>query len=282
MPDLEESELDSHTHLVCVRGDASLVTGELRSRLAAATAGGRLTAIVDLSEATEVTSPVAWELSRAHARLSWRGGQLVAVADVARLTPLLDAFALHQTPTVVPTFAAALAAANASVPSEPSPAAPPEPRSGNRGPLFSWRRHDDLPATWSFALGGGPEAPRVARAAVQRLVRQRVDGEIEGAALLLVSEAVTNSVVHGGAGENEAVELTICINEEDVRVEVTDPVGGFDAPASPTDPLCEHGRGLPLIHSLSSAWGVDAPPDGYVWFELSRTSRRTAGAPGRA
>ena len=278
-PHLLERELDPRTHIVQVRGDASLVTRDLRSRLAAATAAGRLTAIVDFSDATGVTSPVAWELSRANARLSWRGGQLLVVADAARLTPLLDAFALHRAPSVVSTFAAALAAANVSVPAEPGPGAPPEPRSGNGGPLFSWRRHEDLPATWSFALGGGPEAPRVARAAVRRLVRQRVDDQAEGAALLLVSEAVTNSVLHGGADENEAVELKVSVTETDVRIEVADPGGGFTPPERPKDPLSEHGRGLPMIRSLSRTWGVDAAPDGCVWFELARQKYRGQRAP---
>jgi hypothetical protein len=56
-----------------------------------------------------------------------------------------------------------------------------------------------------------------------------------------------------------------------VRVEVTDPHGGFRPPPYPDDPLAA-GRGLPIIHSLARTWGVDGPPGGHVWFELARAA----------
>jgi hypothetical protein len=270
---LHETELDSRTHLVRLTGDASGVARGLRPVVATAAAAGRVTIIVDLSEATGVDGPVAWELARAHARLQWRGGQLVTVGDPARLTPLFDAYALHSAPEVVPDFAAARDAANLGAAAEPEPVASPESGSADGVPRFAWQRHSKEPA-WSFELSGGAGAPRVARAAVDRLLRPRLDESAKESASLMVSEAVTNSVLHGGADAGSPVELKVSVTPADVRVEVFDPVGGFDPPPYPTDPLSEHGRGLPLIHSLARAWGVGPPPHGYLWFELSRKATR--------
>ena len=82
---------------------------------------------------------------------------------------------------------------------------------------------------------------------------------------LLVSELVTNAVVHGGSGVRVSVEST----EGRVRVSVSD--------ESPTVPILrnpvpedEHGRGMFLVATLSSRWGVDpSTPGKCVWFELS-------------
>jgi anti-sigma regulatory factor (Ser/Thr protein kinase) len=154
--------------------------------------------------------------------------------------------------------------------SAPAPASgPPGTGAGaSEPPPFTWRRHESVPASWSFELPGGPEAPGIARAAAGRILTGRLDEPRRREALLLVSEAVTNSVLHGGAAERERIELTVAVTGENVRVEVTDPVGGFEPPERPTDDLRTAGRGLPIIHSLARSWGVQSPPGGALWFEL--------------
>jgi hypothetical protein len=137
-------------------------------------------------------------------------------------------------------------------------------------PAFRWRRHELLPASWAFQLRGGTTAPSVARAAVGRVLRGRLDADAHERALMLVSEVVTNSVRHGGAGDDGSIELTVTVEREVVHVDVADPVGGFEPPPYPEDPLAEDGRGLPLVHGMSRSWGVEGPPDGGVWFELAR------------
>src|SRR4051812_32697769 len=104
--------LDEHVQLISVEGDASLVGREVRSHAASAVEAGRITAIVDLSAATRIGGPLAWELSRAHERLLWRGGQMVVVLESLELEPLFEAFGLHRTPDVVPTLGDALSAAH--------------------------------------------------------------------------------------------------------------------------------------------------------------------------
>ncbi|HVM10103.1 MAG TPA: response regulator [Acidimicrobiales bacterium] len=83
---------------------------------------------------------------------------------------------------------------------------------------------------------------------------------------LLVSELVTNAVVHAGSRPNVAVLLL----PHAVRVEVADQAPEGLRPRDATD-ADESGRGLFLLDELSSAWGVDTSDDGKtVWFEVPR------------
>lgn len=87
---------------------------------------------------------------------------------------------------------------------------------------------------------------------------------------LLVSELVTNAVVHAGSEAEVAVVLTPDV----LRVEVADSGGG-----TPTKKHAEawatSGRGMALVDAVSSSWGVESRPGGgkIVWFELARPDR---------
>lgn len=116
-----------------------------------------------------------------------------------------------------------------------------------------------------------PEAVSQARRAVQSVLSTWVDGgPAADAIVLLISEVVTNAVVHGGPhGEGDRVTLSVERRHDRVRVEVTDchpnvPERGSAEPESPS------GRGLLLVEALSSAWGVTpGRPGKTVWFEVS-------------
>lgn len=82
---------------------------------------------------------------------------------------------------------------------------------------------------------------------------------------LLVSEVATNALVHG-TGD---VQVRVRAEGPVLRVEVSD-----DSPVMPAPRAAglmeEGGRGLALVDSLASRWGVLAyPPGKVVWFELS-------------
>jgi anti-sigma regulatory factor (Ser/Thr protein kinase) len=91
--------------------------------------------------------------------------------------------------------------------------------------------------------------------------------DLEASATLGVSELVTNAVLHG----RTPITVTVVAVPGGVRIEVTD--------RSPLPPqrrrlsaLATTGRGLRLVGSISSSWGVDhQPSDGLpgktVWFE---------------
>jgi anti-sigma regulatory factor (Ser/Thr protein kinase) len=83
--------------------------------------------------------------------------------------------------------------------------------------------------------------------------------------LLCLSEVVTNAVLHAGPPIHVSGDLV----DTKVRVEVRDgskaaPVQRRPAHSSPT------GRGLNLLDTLASAWGVEITRSGKtVWFEIS-------------
>jgi len=87
---------------------------------------------------------------------------------------------------------------------------------------------------------------------------------------LLVSELVTNAVVHAGSD----VEIAVRLLPDSVRIEVVD-----RAPTTvlrPSTPRAEDesGRGLLLVETLASAWGVEPLEGGKaVWFEVPRLDR---------
>ena len=85
-------------------------------------------------------------------------------------------------------------------------------------------------------------------------------------AMLLVSEATTNAVLHGGPPIVLAIDCGITTAEISVRD------GSFGRPALSWPELeDEHGRGLMLIKMLSDAWGIDRiGPGKELWFVLRR------------
>jgi CheY-like chemotaxis protein len=85
---------------------------------------------------------------------------------------------------------------------------------------------------------------------------------------LLVSELVTNAVVHARSDAQVAVRLL----PDALRIEVVDRGRPhLPAPSVPERADAESGRGLFLVEQLATAWGVE-PIDGgkSVWFEVRR------------
>jgi anti-sigma regulatory factor (Ser/Thr protein kinase) len=87
-------------------------------------------------------------------------------------------------------------------------------------------------------------------------------------ALLLISELVTNSVLHGGP----PILLAIECEGDGLRVRVRDGVPELPLRQGRGDEA-EGGRGMPLVDLISDTWGVEPVVDDYgtgkeVWFEL--------------
>ena len=124
---------------------------------------------------------------------------------------------------------------------------------------------DDVPAV-VVPLPPGPAGVSAAR----RRVLAALDGwglqGLDDTAALLVSELVTNAVLHARGD----VEVRVERRADAVRVTVLDrsarrPVRRRHGLEAGT------GRGLGLVDTLSSDWGVADPTDGWakgVWFEL--------------
>lgn len=103
--------------------------------------------------------------------------------------------------------------------------------------------------------------------AARGFVRREVAGFSESmveATLLLVSELVTNAVLHA----RSSVSVEVKHLRRGVRVEVTDmsPLPPVLLPRSDT---AGGGRGMALVDAVSTRWGVTAIPNGKtVWFEV--------------
>lgn len=83
-------------------------------------------------------------------------------------------------------------------------------------------------------------------------------------ALIVISELVTNAIVHG----HDPIEVSMTCRDGSVRVAVSDGGGGAVAPADPAEREVG-GHGLHLVEAMSLAWGVDDTPAGKtVWADL--------------
>ncbi|MEL5958221.1 ATP-binding protein [Streptomyces sp. CLV115] len=103
------------------------------------------------------------------------------------------------------------------------------------------------------------------RGALRDLLRHRWKEEPARVAELLLSELVTNALIHTPHG----AVVTVSMAPTRLRVEVRDFVSGLPLSYVPDADDGTHGRGLLLVRSLADAWGVGAHALGkVVWFEL--------------
>jgi anti-sigma regulatory factor (Ser/Thr protein kinase) len=113
-------------------------------------------------------------------------------------------------------------------------------------------------------------APARARAAVSRRCEPLgLDASLAQSLTLLVSEVVSNAVRHSGGDPAAPIELVVSIDDEKIRVSVTDAGNGFVP--RPRDPgSTSDGYGLYLLEKVAARWGVESEGDTKVWFELPR------------
>jgi anti-sigma regulatory factor (Ser/Thr protein kinase) len=115
-------------------------------------------------------------------------------------------------------------------------------------------------------------APCAARQVVARYLGDLVAPSVFDNAQLLISELVTNSVRHSGAGANEQLTIRVDVAQTWCRVEVEDP--GHDGVIAPRRPdrAQGSGMGLNLVQMLSERWGLERACEGgtRVWAQLSR------------
>ena len=124
------------------------------------------------------------------------------------------------------------------------------------------------------------QTPRAARRFVAQALSGWDDGEgdLTETVNLLVSELVTNAILHAGSD----VEVMVRLTATAARIEVTDASGDSIAPRDATSEE-DSGRGLALVGSLAQRWGVRPAAGGgkTVWFEVQRLSGDTPAPPER-
>jgi anti-sigma regulatory factor (Ser/Thr protein kinase) len=115
-------------------------------------------------------------------------------------------------------------------------------------------------------------AERSSPGRARRFVTDTLDDvatDVERAALL-VSELVTNAVLHAGT------ELEVAVDVRPLLVQVSVRDGSCAPPAVRRyDRYAPTGRGLHLLETLADRWGVDVEDaQKRVWFELAREPPR--------
>ncbi|GHG39356.1 ATP-binding protein [Streptomyces zaomyceticus] len=109
---------------------------------------------------------------------------------------------------------------------------------------------------------------RARRLAEERLILWGCGPDIRDTVALVVSELVTNAVVHTAS---DRVVCEIREGEETLRIAVRDE-GGAAGPRIRDCGEDERGRGLLIVDALCSAWGADRTGHGtaqVVWAELA-------------
>jgi anti-sigma regulatory factor (Ser/Thr protein kinase) len=117
----------------------------------------------------------------------------------------------------------------------------------------------------TFAFASDKDAPAAARAALTR-VEDLVDEEIVDRLRYIVTELVSNAVVHGPGGE---IRLSLRVTSPArISGEVVDHGNGRIA-IRDGDPDAPDARGLKIVDGLATRWGV-REGSAKVWFELER------------
>jgi anti-sigma regulatory factor (Ser/Thr protein kinase) len=129
---------------------------------------------------------------------------------------------------------------------------------------------------YCFALPAHPESVAGARRLTRtRMDKWRLDRDTHEAAVLIVSELVTNAVVHT-ASVRVVCELHFL--DRRLRIAVQDQGHQPGGPRLSRTADDEHGRGLLLVDAMSSAWGSHDAGNAsgrIVWAELAHGTERS-------
>jgi len=116
------------------------------------------------------------------------------------------------------------------------------------------------------ALPAQPHAAAEARQAVHSLALPEATRQTLA---LIVSELVTNSVLHAGLAGDDRINMHVDNGGPQVRLVVHDRGPGFIPPTQSPDPLQIGGQGLVIAAALSDSWGVDCDDEGCsVWCQV--------------
>ncbi|OKK18336.1 phosphatase [Streptomyces sp. CB00455] len=136
-------------------------------------------------------------------------------------------------------------------------------------------RHPGRPARRTMLTVAQAEPQRIAdaRRQIRELLHDWADPEQVDSAVLMVSEMITNVLVHT---DGDAVLVAEAVGElggRRLRIEVAD---ASDEPPHRRNPgeTASSGRGVLLMEMLADSWGVDPRGEGKsIWFELREQAK---------
>ena len=117
-------------------------------------------------------------------------------------------------------------------------------------------------------LAPEPEEVTDARHALDRLANFLPSEKLEDVRLV-VSELVTNSILHAVLSPDDQISLKVTVSDGAVRGSVCDRGTGFriSSKLGPR-PDMSGGWGLPIVEMISDRWGVERNSHVCVWFEI--------------
>ena len=119
-------------------------------------------------------------------------------------------------------------------------------------------------------------SPWLARTWVTEQLAGRVDVSVIDAFRLIVSELITNAILHAVG----AIELCVAVHSGQARVEVTDEGRDCDVVVIPIASE-EHGRGLRVVDATADRWGCRPTDHGkMIWAEIDLHDRTGAARAG--
>ena len=114
-----------------------------------------------------------------------------------------------------------------------------------------------------YKIDPQPEGPAQARQIIAEELSSRVPPGVLDDIKLMVSELVTNGIVHGSAEQDAPVMLDLVVNG-DIHCRVLDHGPGFATRRRKTS----SGWGLQVVEQLADRWGMQrSPQQTEVWFE---------------
>ncbi|GHI88700.1 SpoIIE family protein phosphatase [Streptomyces xanthophaeus] len=118
-----------------------------------------------------------------------------------------------------------------------------------------------------------PERIAGARRQVRELLHDWADAEQVDSAVLMVSEMVTNVLMHTDGDALLVAEAVGELGERRLRIEVADASDELPHKRQPGE-MASSGRGVLLMEMLADTWGVDPRGEGKsIWFELAEQSK---------
>lgn len=124
-----------------------------------------------------------------------------------------------------------------------------------------------MTASFSLSLPREPVASALARDAVRERLGELMPATVLADVLLVVSELVTNAMLHGEGD----IEMRIEFDGSCVKGEVIDRGGGFEREVRESGIEEVGGHGLAIVGQLAESWGVHEGTT-HVWFEIGLRS----------
>jgi len=122
----------------------------------------------------------------------------------------------------------------------------------------------------TVAIPAGIMAPGAARLVVDHCLRGLVAPRVLEDARLVVTELVTNRLLHADLRESDAVCVRVCVAGQAIRIEVENPGTVGTLAANGSDPQAGRGFGLEIMQRLAVQWGVRRHGSTCVWVDMER------------